>query len=192
MVISAKLISGSLLRVFQSQPSPEAWFWGLKNKVEPVQLGVDPIQPVVVERDSQAELQDGHSWGPPLALELCLQLSAALPELWCSPALPGPTEPAPVSGLTSWTGLPGLIPVALHVYPRAVSDPVHLTGSDPDPIAPSTSDSGSCYPWKSANWKFILICLPHVQNSIHRYLQFFKDCTSDMSKPFRWDKWSCF
>lgn len=58
MVISAKLISGIILRVFQSQLSPEVL--GLKNQTDPAQPGVDPIQPVVVERDSQAELQDGH------------------------------------------------------------------------------------------------------------------------------------
>lgn len=42
MVISAKLISGSLLRVFQSQPSPEAWFWGAQEQSRASAAGNGP------------------------------------------------------------------------------------------------------------------------------------------------------
>lgn len=57
--------------------------------------------------DRQAVLQGGRDCRPSTALEHCLQLSLslALPELWCSPVLPGPAEPGPTSGLTSWPGL---------------------------------------------------------------------------------------
>lgn len=103
-----------------------------------------------------------------------------LPSAECSPVLPGPTDPDPISGLTSWTGLRSPVPVTLCVYPRAVSDPVHLTGSDPVAIAPSTS----AIP-ENVQIENLWSCLPHVQNNFHKYLQFFKDCTSDMFIPFR-------
>lgn len=119
------------MRVFQSQPSPEVL--GLKNRVEPVQPGVDAIHPVVVGRYPWQSCKMSHLGSTP-TLELCFQLSAALPELQCSPALPDP-----ISGLTSCTGLHNPVPVALHVCPRAVSDPVRLIGSDGAVIAPSTS-----------------------------------------------------
>jgi len=69
-----------------------------------VQPRLDPIQPVVVETDPQAELQDGGNWSPTAAPEHCLQLriSMDLPGLQCNPALPGPAEPGP----TVWANLP--------------------------------------------------------------------------------------
>ncbi|KAJ7410985.1 hypothetical protein WISP_105211 [Willisornis vidua] len=102
----------------------------LKDEVEPVQTRVDLILPVVVERNPQAVLQDGHRWDSPTALEHCLQMrvSLALPELQCSPPLPGPTEPDPISGLTSWTGLHNPVPMALHVHPKATFDSVPSLG----------------------------------------------------------------
>lgn len=105
--VSARVISASVLRAFYAWLSPEAWVLGFKGKVEPVQPRVDPIRPVMVGRDPQAVLQGGRDWGPPTALEhrLQLSLSLALPELWCSPVLPGPAEPGPTTGLTSWPGL---------------------------------------------------------------------------------------
>lgn len=45
--VSARVISGSVLRAFYTWPSPETWVLGLKAKVEPVQPRVDPIQPVI-------------------------------------------------------------------------------------------------------------------------------------------------
>lgn len=130
MVTSAKLISGSLLRAFQTQPSPDAWFWGSRSRTSPARGGSHPAGGGGKRLPGRAA-----AWS---------QLKSTpspwnLPSAVCSPALPGPSEPDPISGLTSWTSLHNPVLMALHVYPRAVSDPVHLTGSDTDAIAPSTS-----------------------------------------------------